>query len=81
MKTYTTSTRTIKKGMIGTAKTTKEVPVILCDGEWYADVPADADAEEIINVLNERAAEDAAYRAKFATEDEWLQHLDENAAG
>lgn len=81
MTTYTTSTRTITKGMIGTAKTTTEVPVILCDGKWYADVPANADADEIIKVLNERAAEDAAYRAQFATEEEWLQHLDENAAG
>lgn len=81
MATYTTGTRTVTRGLIGTAKTTKEIQTILCDGVWYADVPAGEDAGEIIKVLNERDAEDAAYRAQFATEEEWLQHLDENAAG
>jgi len=81
MATYTTSTRTITKGMLGTAKTTKEIQTILCDGAWYADVPADADADAITKHLNAQAIEAAAYRAQFATEEEWLQHLDENAAG
>lgn len=81
MTKYTTSTRTVTKGMLGTAKTTKEIQTIICDGEWYADVPADADAEAIAKHLNDRADESAAYRAQFATEEEWLQHLDENAAG
>lgn len=81
MTKYTISTRTITKGMIGTAKTTKEIQVIICDGEFYATVPTGADAEAIVKHLNEQAGESAAYRAQFATEEEWLQHLDENAAG
>lgn len=81
MTKFTTSTRTVTKGMLGTQKTTKEIAVILCDGDWYADVQADADAEAIVKALNDRAAEAAAYRAQFATEEEWLQHMDENAAG
>ena len=81
MTKFTTGARIVTKGMLGTQKTTKEIPVILCDGEWYADVQADADAEVIVKTLNDRAAEGAAYRAQFATEEEWLQHLDENAAG
>lgn len=52
MATYTTSTRAITKGMLGAAKTTKEIQTILCDGAWYADVPADADADAIAKHLN-----------------------------
>ena len=80
MTTFTQSTRTVTKGLIGTAKTTKEIKTILCDGQWYADVPSDADPEEVCRILNEQEAEKEAYRAQFDTEEAWLQHLDENAA-
>lgn len=81
MSTYTISSRTVTKGMLGSAKTTKEIATILCDGEWHADVPHGADAEEIVKILNAHDQESAAYRAQFASEDAWMQHLDENAAG
>jgi hypothetical protein len=32
-------------------------------------------------MLNQQEAEYTAYRAQFATEEEWMQHLDENDAG
>lgn len=80
MAIYTPSTRTVTKGMLGTAKTTKQIATILCDGEWYADVPPGADIDAIIKHLNDQSIEAAAYRAQFATEDEWMRHLDENAA-
>lgn len=60
--TYTLSTRTIVRGMLGTAKTTKEVPVILCDGEWFADVPKEADAHAVVDHLNAMAS--AAYEVQ-----------------
>ena len=56
MAIYTISTRTVIKGMLCTAKTTKEIPTILCNGEWFADVPADADADAIVKHMNELAA-------------------------
>lgn len=81
MDTYTISTRTVRKGMLGTTTKTVEIATILCNGEWYADVPRDEDAQAIVTHLNNRAAESAAYRAQFPTEEEWMQHLDENSAG
>jgi len=50
--TYTISTRTIKNGMIGTAKSIKEVQVILFNGEWFADVPKGTDAQFAVDHLN-----------------------------
>ena len=81
MTNFTASTRTVIKGMLGTAQTTKAIPTILCNGKWYADVPAGADSDAIVKHLNQQAAEATAYRAQFATEEEWMQHLDENDAG
>lgn len=62
------------------AKTKKEIVTILCDGAWYADVPSGAYADEILKHLNDQSFEASAYRAQFATDDEWVRHRDENVA-
>jgi len=54
------------------------VPVVLKDGTYFSDLPARVDGDALVRDLNQQAADDAAYRAQFATEDEWLQHLNEN---
>ena len=57
---YTIGARTVTKGMLGTAKTTKEIQVILCNGEWFADVPKETDAQAAVDHLNAMASDAAA---------------------
>lgn len=80
---YTLSARTVTRRALasGAVISSQEIPTILCDGDWYADIPAGGDAEEILNTINRLDQEAASYRAQFATEEEYLQHLDENAEG
>jgi len=78
MTTYTLSSRTSPRGLVGHTRAEHTVPVVLKDGTYFSDLPASVDGDALVRDLNQQAADDAAYRAQFATEDEWLQHLNEN---
>lgn len=76
--TYTLSSRTFHRGLVGQARTEHTGPVVLKDGAYLSDVPEEIDGEALVRDLNRQAAEEAQYRSQFSTEEEWLQHLSEN---
>ena len=77
---YSIEVRTLTKGMLGTPKTTVQAYAVMDDGEFLSYVKPDQ-INQALNALNKQDAEEKAYIAQFATEEDWMQHLDENAAG
>jgi hypothetical protein len=78
MSKYTLSSRKFHRGLIGQTRTEHTAQTVLEDGKYLSDVPADCDGEALVRDLNAQAEEYAAYRAQFATEEDWQRHLAEN---
>lgn len=78
--TYTLGSRTYRAGSL-LNPITKTRATILEDGRYYADVPDGEDAQALIANLNASAQAATEYRAQFATEEDWMRHIDEGSAG
>ena len=83
--TYTIGTQVIHTGKLG-ALTSQAAPCVLQNGKMWIDFASlshmsIAELVKLVAELNQEDAQAIAYRAQFATEEEWQKHLDENAKG
>lgn len=78
---YTLGMRLINRWYLSKSRTLYGKLHVFYNDELYGDVSRDAtyeEAEQAVDFLNRMEAKAEAFRAQFATEDEWMRYLDEN---